>query len=64
MRAFGIYRETEFSPGKTADDAAILEAVLAYLREAGMETTAIQPSHLMDGRFSPNPDLILAMCQG
>ena len=40
-RAIGVYRETEFSPGKVEADAAILDAVLAELAAHGIETSAV-----------------------
>jgi hypothetical protein len=63
MRALGIYREPEFSPGKVEHDAAILDAVLAELKRTGVEAAAISAA-----RFAEEPphhaDLVLAMCQG
>jgi glutathione synthase/RimK-type ligase-like ATP-grasp enzyme len=63
MRALGVYRETEFSPGKVEHDAAILDAVLAELKRHGVEVSAISAARLVDD--SPaGADLVLAMCQG
>ena len=63
MRALGVYRETEFSPGKVEHDAAILDAVLAELKRQGVEVSATSAA-----RFVEEPpgtvDLVLAMCQG
>jgi hypothetical protein len=63
MRALGIYRESEFSPGKVEADAAILDAVLAALRDAGVETEAMSARQFVAGE--PRPvEVVLAMCQG
>jgi glutathione synthase/RimK-type ligase-like ATP-grasp enzyme len=63
MRALGVYRETEFSPGKVEHDAAILDAVLAELKRQDVEVSATSAA-----RFVEEPpravDLVLAMCQG
>jgi glutathione synthase/RimK-type ligase-like ATP-grasp enzyme len=63
MRALGVYREAEFSPGKVEHDAAILEAVLAELERHGVETLAISAARLVDDPPA-GADLVLAMCQG
>ncbi|MGH7815500.1 MAG: hypothetical protein ACREQI_16045 [Candidatus Binataceae bacterium] len=62
-RALGIYREPEFSPGKTDADAAILDAVLAELAREGFDAVAIEAKKFAAGT-APPADLILAMCQG
>jgi glutathione synthase/RimK-type ligase-like ATP-grasp enzyme len=63
VRVIGVNRETEFSPGKVAADAAILESVLAHLRAQGAEAHTIDAA-----RFAAQPPgdarLVLAMCQG
>ena len=63
MHALGVYRETEFSPGKVEHDAAILDAVLAELKRHDVEVSATSAA-----RFVEEPpgtvDLVLAMCQG
>lgn len=62
MRAMGIYREAEFSPGKVGADAGIMDEVMAELRDAGVSTSAIDPDRLSaDPRVLP--DVVLAMCQ-
>lgn len=63
MRALGIYRETEFSPGKVADDQAILDAVLAQLKRGGFEVSAVGAAQFADAPPG-GADLVLAMCQG
>jgi glutathione synthase/RimK-type ligase-like ATP-grasp enzyme len=63
MRALGVYREAEFSPGKVEHDAAILDAVLAELKRHGVEVSAISAPRLVDDS-SAGADLVLAMCQG
>jgi len=39
IQVMGVYRETEYSPGKVEADAAILDAVIDQLRNSGAETT-------------------------
>jgi hypothetical protein len=63
LRALGVYRESEFSPGKVGPDAAILEAVLANLAAQGVSTSAVHPAEFIAERGS-RPALIMAMCQG
>ena len=63
MRALGIYREPEFSPGKVGHDAAILDAVLAELKRHGVEIFAISAADFVNDP-PEGPDLVLAMCQG
>lgn len=62
VHALGVYRESEFSPGKVGADAAILDLVLARLSEHGISTAAVNPAELIayDG---PVCALIMAMCQ-
>jgi len=62
-RAIGVYREPEYSPGKIADDAAILDAALAELAREGVETSAIDAAAFGASSIPP-ADLVLAMCQG
>jgi len=63
MRALGIYREPEFSPGKVEHDAAILDAVLAELERNRVEVSAIEAARFIE-EPPPRADLVLAMCQG
>ncbi len=63
MRAVGIYREPEFSPGKVEADAAIIDAVLAELRQEGLQTEAMAASRFVTEGLA-TPALALAMCQG
>lgn len=63
MRALGIYRETEFSPGKVEHDGAILDAVLAELKRHGAAVSAISAARFV-GDVPVSADLVLAMCQG
>lgn len=63
MKVLGIYREVEFSPGKVAEDAAILDAVLAELARAGAEVESLNAARFA-ADSPPRPDLVLAMCQG
>jgi hypothetical protein len=67
MRALGIYREAQFSPGKVEADAAILDRALAALTDAGIETATLSPepaAEQNENRSAPAADLVLAMCQG
>ena len=63
MRALGIYREAEFSPGKVEHDAAILDAVLAELKRHGVEISVMSAARFVDDAQA-GADLVLAMCQG
>ncbi|MGH7865076.1 MAG: hypothetical protein ACREQB_08805 [Candidatus Binataceae bacterium] len=63
MRAIGIYREPEYSPGKVDDDAAILDAVLGELVSCEFETSRLTATQFAE-RGAPSADLLLAMCQG
>ena len=63
LRMIGVYREPEFSPGKIAADAAIIDQVLAHLQAEGAKTETMTAA-----RFAAVPpdstDLVIAMCQG
>jgi hypothetical protein len=63
VSAVGVYREHEFSPGKVAADAAILDAVLANLAAHGIETSAVDAAEFAAGQQS-RCALVMAMCQG
>jgi glutathione synthase/RimK-type ligase-like ATP-grasp enzyme len=63
IRVMGVYRETEFSPGKVEADAAIIERVLAHLSAAGAKTSAVNASRFVSESL-PDAQLVLAMCQG
>ena len=62
-RILGVYREAEFSPGKVADDAAILDAALDHLRAQGNEIAALDVAGFVH-TAPDNFDMVLAMCQG
>jgi hypothetical protein len=62
-RAIGVYRETEFSPGKVEADAAILDAVLAELASHGIETSAVDAKTFVASSAIGDAEIILAMCQ-
>ncbi len=63
VRVLGVYRETEFSPGKVEADAAILDCVLDHLRARDIEVVTIEPARFVEA--APDGfDLVLAMCQG
>jgi len=63
-RIVGIYRETEFSPGKVNADRLIMDAVLAHLQNNGAETAAVDAAIFVGERVPANTDAVLAMCQG
>lgn len=63
IRALGVYREREFSPGKVGADAAILDAVLTHLAADGIVASTVAAADFI-GEQVPDCDLILAMCQG
>jgi len=60
----GIYRETEFSPGKVNADRLIMDAVLAHLRDNGAETVALDAATFIETQVPSATDVVLAMCQG
>jgi hypothetical protein len=62
LTVLGVYRETEFSPGKVADDAAIIDAALAELKRGGAAVSAITSEEFVNGP-SRHADVVLAMCQ-
>src|SRR5579864_3306028 len=62
IRALGVYRESEFSPGKVGADAAFLDTVLAHLAAGDVVTSAVAPAEFIRGDL-PRVDLILALCQ-
>jgi glutathione synthase/RimK-type ligase-like ATP-grasp enzyme len=62
-RAIGIYREPEFSPGKVAADAAILDAAMTELAREGVETLTLD-AHAFAAAPPASADLVFAMCQG
>ena len=59
----GVYREVEHSPGRVADDAAILEAVGRRLEEADVAVDYRQPGDV-SGREADLPALAFAMIEG
>lgn len=59
---FGVYRERRFSPGRVADDAAILDATAERLRRAGVAVGMVEGEALPELRARPR--LVFAMCQG
>jgi glutathione synthase/RimK-type ligase-like ATP-grasp enzyme len=63
LRVVGVYREPEFSPGKIAADAAIIEQVLTYLRAEGASTATMTAALFADAP-PHHADLVIAMCQG
>ncbi|HEX4210497.1 MAG TPA: hypothetical protein VHY56_08900, partial [Candidatus Binataceae bacterium] len=62
LTVLGVYREAEFSPGKIADDAAIIDAALAELKRAGAEVTAVTAEEFV-ATTPPYASVVLAMCQ-
>ncbi len=62
-RAWGIFRETEHSPGRESDDAEILLATGRKLESEGIEVSYRAPSD-MTGSEEDLPLLAFAMCEG
>jgi glutathione synthase/RimK-type ligase-like ATP-grasp enzyme len=61
----GVYREVEHSPGRVADDAAILEAVGRRLEEAEVPVqVAYRRPEEITGREADLPALAFAMTEG
>jgi hypothetical protein len=62
LNVLGVYREAEFSPGKVADDAAIIDAALAELERGGADVTAVTAEQFVTTtpRYA---GVVLAMCQ-
>jgi hypothetical protein len=58
----GIYREIEHSPGRVADDAAILEAAGRRLEEGGVAVEYLRPGEITDR--AELPALAFAMVEG
>ena len=63
LNVLGVYRETEFSPGKVAADAAIIDAALAELKRGGASVSAITVRTICQRPTSRHADVVLAMCQ-
>lgn len=55
----GVFREAEYSPGKVADDAAILERTAAALTARGFTVRLGEPPLAL----ADDVDAVLAMCQ-
>jgi glutathione synthase/RimK-type ligase-like ATP-grasp enzyme len=62
LTVLGVYRETEFSPGKVAADAAIIDAALAELKRGGASVAAVTSEQFVTGA-PRGADVVLAMCQ-
>ncbi len=60
---WGIYREVEHSPGRVADDAAILEAAGRRLEDGDVPVDYRRPSEIT-GRETDLPALAFAMAEG
>jgi hypothetical protein len=61
LEALGIYREERFSPGKVADDRAIIDLAAAELARAGI-AVRMAPGESLPSLDRP-PALVFAMCQ-
>jgi hypothetical protein len=61
-RFLGVYRERDHSPGHEDNDAAILEATAAALRERAAAVRLCRPDQIEDELRSA-PQLIFAMCE-
>ena len=62
MKALGILRETQNSPGRESDDALILKAVMDQLSILKTETVVVTPEEF-DGMDTKGYDLIVPMCE-
>jgi glutathione synthase/RimK-type ligase-like ATP-grasp enzyme len=62
MKALGILRETQNSPGRESDDALILKAVMDQLSILKTRTTVITPEDF-DGADISGYDIIVPMCE-
>jgi hypothetical protein len=62
MKALGILRETQNSPGRESDDALILKAVMDQLSILKTRTTVITPEEF-DGADVSGYDTIVPMCE-
>lgn len=62
MKALGILRETQNSPGRESDDALILKAVMDQLSILKTETTVMTPEEF-DRADAKGFDLIVPMCE-
>jgi glutathione synthase/RimK-type ligase-like ATP-grasp enzyme len=62
MKALGILRETQNSPGRESDDALILKAVMDQLSILKTETTVITPEEF-DRADVSGFDIIVPMCE-
>lgn len=62
MKALGILRETQNSPGRESDDALILKAVMDQLSILKTETAVVTPEEF-DGMDVKGFDLIVPMCE-
>ncbi len=62
MKALGIFREAQNSPGRESDDALILKAVLENLGSMGVSCAAMTPE-AFDAADPADFDLIAPMCE-
>jgi hypothetical protein len=62
MKALGIYRETQNSPGRESDDALILKAVMDQLSILKTECVLMTPEEF-DRAETKGFDLIVPMCE-
>ncbi len=62
MRALGILRETQNSPGRESDDALILKAVMDQLSILKTQTTVMTPEEF-DRADASGFDIIVPMCE-
>lgn len=62
MKALGIFRETQNSPGRESDDALVLKAVMDQLSILKTEVVLMTPEDF-DKADTAGFDLIVAMCE-
>ena len=62
MKALGIFREVQNSPGRESDDALVLKAVMDQLSILKTEVTLMTPEQF-DTADAKGYDLIVPMCE-
>ncbi len=65
LKLLGIYREVQHSPDRISDDALILEASAARLKEIGVDVRLAKPEDVSRETFigSTAPHLVFMMCE-
>ncbi len=65
LKLLGIYREIQHSPDRISDDALIVEAAAARLKEIGLDVRLVKPEEVSRETFigSSSPHLVFMMCE-